>query len=138
MMNTFKIAAWYSIFAVIATLVNIGTQEISITFYDGDFHIAVAMLLGTATGLVTKYKLDKVYIFKYQTLNAAHDGATFALYTAAGILTTGIFWSTEALFHMVFDDKTMRYAGGAIGLAVGYAIKYQLDKHFVFTGRNHE
>jgi len=29
----------------------------------------------------------------------------------------------------------MRYLGGAIGLTLGYVIKYRLDKRFVFVTR---
>ena len=29
----------------------------------------------------------------------------------------------------------MLYLGGAVGLAIGYVLKYQLDKRFVFVTR---
>ena len=45
-----------------------------------------------------------------------------------------IFWGLEFGFNWVFHTKEMRYLGGIIGLAIGYLIKYQLDKRFVFRG----
>ena len=35
-------------------------------------------------------------------------------------------------FFYLFDFEGAAYVGGALGLAVGYVIKYQLDKRFVF------
>jgi putative flippase GtrA len=62
----------------------------------------------------------------------AHDTQTFALYTIMGLLTTVVFWGFEWGFHWAFETKEMRYLGGVIGLAIGYLIKYHLDKRFVF------
>ncbi len=49
-----------------------------------------------------------------------------------GLVTTMIFWGFEYGFHLIFESKKMRYFGGIIGLAIGYFIKYHLDKRFVF------
>ena len=50
-----------------------------------------------------------------------------------GIMTTVIFWGFEILFDYIFHTKAWRYAGGVLGLTIGYSIKYYLDKRFVFT-----
>lgn len=50
-----------------------------------------------------------------------------------GIITTLIFWGTEYAFHLIYDTEFMRYVGGVIGLAVGFYVKYQLDKKYVFV-----
>ena len=50
-----------------------------------------------------------------------------------GLATTVVFWGTEAVFHFLFDSDAMRYVGGAIGLSIGYLIKYQLDARYVFS-----
>jgi preprotein translocase subunit SecA len=42
--------------------------------------------------------------------------------------------ASEFGFDFLFGTKLMRYVGGVIGLAIGYAIKYQLDKRYVFVG----
>jgi positive regulator of sigma E activity len=49
-----------------------------------------------------------------------------------GVFTTLIFWLTEYAFHLVFLTDEMRYIGAILGLSVGYYVKYQLDKRFVF------
>ena len=128
-----KIAVIYTILAMVATIVNIGSQDISLRFYDGIHAVLLSVLVGTAVGLVVKYVLDKKYIFKYQVKNVAHDTQTFALYTIMGVITTAIFWGFEFGFDYLFQSKEMRYTGGVIGLAIGYYIKYLLDKRYVFT-----
>jgi GtrA-like protein len=130
--NRLTLPALYLAFAVAAIVVNIATQAAAIAVYDGPFDIALSMVAGTATGLVTKYLLDKAYIFRYVTRDKAHEAKTFALYTVMGIATTAVFWGTETLFHVVWKTDAMRYVGGVIGLAMGYAAKYALDKRFVF------
>ena len=50
-----------------------------------------------------------------------------------GSVTTIIFWCTEYLFHLIFTADFMRYAGAIVGLSIGYYIKYQLDRRFVFA-----
>ena len=128
-----KIAALYTIFAAIATAANIGSQDISLRLYSGMYAVMLSILAGTAVGLFIKYVLDKRYIFRFQTRNAIHDTQTFALYTLMGVITTVIFWGFELGFDYLFDTRGMRYTGGVIGLVIGYYIKYQLDKRYVFV-----
>jgi len=122
----------YVIFALIATAVNIGAQDIVIRNYIGAFDILISVVVGTGAGLVVKYILDKRYIFRFRARDVAHDGKTFALYTLMGLATTVIFWGFEFGFDHLFETKEMRYLGGIIGLAIGYLTKYHLDKRYVF------
>ena len=50
-----------------------------------------------------------------------------------GVITTLIFWNTEHAFHLIYDTDLMHYVGGIVGLAIGFYIKYQLDKMHVFV-----
>lgn len=122
----------YALFALIATVANIGAQDIAIRYYSGTFDILISVAIGTVVGLVVKYILDKRYIFRFRTRNVVHDGLTFALYTLMGLATTFIFWGFEFGFHYFFETKEMRYLGGVMGLAIGYLTKYHLDKRYVF------
>lgn len=133
MSDSFKLAAIYLLFAIIATIFNIATQDILSNLYNGRFDLFISILIGTAVGLVVKYILDKRYIFKYRTNNLKHNGQVFALYTFMGLITTAVFWSFEFGFHYAFDSKEMRYVGAVIGLMIGYICKYYLDKRFVFS-----
>ncbi|CAK0762304.1 GtrA domain-containing protein [Gammaproteobacteria bacterium] len=127
-----RIALFYSIFALIATAANIGSQDIATRCYTGSYAVTLSVVFGTVVGLLMKYVLDKKYIFKFQTKSVAHDTQVFALYTLMGILTTTIFWSFEFGFDLWFASKTARYLGGVVGLSIGYWMKYHLDKRFVF------
>lgn len=127
-----RLAITYTVLALIATATNIGAQDVVIQGYSGAFDILISVAVGTGVGLVVKYLLDKRYIFRFRARNAVHDGQTFALYTLMGLATTAIFWGFEFGFHHFFETKEMRYLGGVIGLAIGYWVKYHLDKRFVF------
>jgi putative flippase GtrA len=122
----------YTIFALIATAANIGAQDFVVRIYSGPFSIISSVMVGTGVGLLVKYVLDKRYIFRFRAENVVHDGQTFALYTGMGLVTTVIFWGFEFGFQHVFETREMRYAGGVIGLAFGYLIKFHLDKRYVF------
>ena len=90
------------------------------------------MIVGTALGLISKYILDKNFIFLHASKSVNHEAKTFLLYSAMGVVTTGVFWATEYAFEYAFESDSMRYVGGVIGLIAGYIIKYHLDKKLVF------
>ncbi|MBB4857431.1 putative flippase GtrA [Novosphingobium chloroacetimidivorans] len=138
----------YAIFAVIATVANLGTQRLIMplaermpAWLDGLIPPALlatgvfgaALVLGTFVGLVIKYVLDKKWIFFDAGTGLKQHGAKFGLYTAMGLVTTAIFWGTESLFWFVWHTQAMRELGAVLGLAVGYVVKYRLDRRFVFT-----
>lgn len=127
----FRIAVLYSLFAALSIAVNIGTQILVVATLDR-WAIPASILAGTATGLVTKYLLDKRWIFSHVSTDGLHEARTFLLYTAMGVLTTFVFWGTEYLFHILFHGDGMRYLGGVLGLVAGYVGKYRLDSRFVF------
>ena len=133
-----KIAVLYTLFAVFSIVINIGSQILSIWAYRGTYSVEVSILVGTAAGLPLRYFLEKRYIFNFITHNLAHDGRLFVFYSAMGVITTLIFWGTEYAFHLIYDAEYMRYVGGVIGLTVGFYVKYQLDKKYVFVSRNSE
>lgn len=127
-----KLAITYAILAFIATLANIGAQDLVIRGYSGAFGVLFSMAAGTGIGLIVKYILDKHFIFRFRAANAIHDGKVFTLYALMGLATTIIFWGFEFGFDHIFATKEMRYFGGMIGLAIGYLTKYHLDKRYVF------
>jgi putative flippase GtrA len=133
-----QIALRYTAFAVIATLANLGAQRAALAALDMRGELAAAMLVGTAVGLVVKYALDKKWIFFDASSGIAAHGKRFSLYTAMGIVTTMIFWGFEAGFWYVWRTDVMREAGAVIGLAIGYAVKYELDRRFVFSDQRNE
>jgi hypothetical protein len=129
-----RLALLYGLFAALATLANLGAQMLAVRLYGGAWAIELSMLAGTLVGLMVKYVLDKRHIFGFTSRSLAHDGRLFALYSLMGILTTLLFWGTEYAFHRLFATEALRYLGGALGLVLGYVIKYRLDKRFVFVG----
>lgn len=126
-----RIALFYALFCAIAIVVNIGSQDLALQFWPSGVWFSI--IVGTGTGLVVKYILDKRFIFRFTPQNVGHDSKTFVLYTLMGVATTAIFWSFEYGFWLVFESARMRYLGGVLGLVIGYLAKYHLDKAFVFN-----
>ena len=134
-MAIMNLALKYSLFALLATLANLLVQEISTRLYSADYFLIAAMIFGTLAGLTSKYLLDKHYIFSFKASTRRAGLHTFLAYGLTGVLTTLLFWSFELSFDFWFGSKFARYLGAVIGLAIGYGVKYQLDKRYVFTRR---
>ena len=134
-----KIAYLYTLFAVLFTAINnIGSQIQSIWIYKAPFFVKISILVGSAMGLPLCYFLVKRYIFNFISKNLVQDVKLFVFYSAMGVITTLIFWGTEYGFHLIYDTDFMRYLGGIIGLSLGFYIKYQLDKKYVFVNNSDE
>lgn len=127
------LALRYTLFAVIATLANLGMQRLVLKAGDSGAVFTAAIGAGTLVGLVVKYVLDKRWIFYDSSTGLRAHGRKFALYTAMGIVTTCIFWGSETAFWLIWGTDTMRELGAILGLMVGYVTKYILDRRFVFT-----
>ncbi|MDF0602460.1 GtrA family protein [Psychromarinibacter sp. C21-152] len=122
----------YATFAVIATLANLGAQRVVLWYTGGATGLALAIAAGTGVGLVVKYLLDKRWIFMDGSTGARAHGEKFTRYTLTGVFTTAIFWGTETAFWLIWRADLMRELGAVIGLSIGYVVKFQLDKRFVF------
>ena len=131
--TTAAIATKYVVFAAVATGCNLGTQALLDHFYRGPLALYVSLAVGTLTGLAVKYVLDKNLIFYDSTRGLAHTGRQFGRYALTGVLTTAVFWGMELGFYAAFGTRIGRYSGGTLGLALGYWLKYQLDRRLVFS-----
>ncbi len=123
----------YALFALIATGVNLVAQYPVFWAFKGAWVIYPALIVGTMAGLITKYWLDKHWIFYYVATSKADNLSRFGLYSLMGLFTTIIFWGSEIMFFKLFNFEHSQYVGGALGLMVGYIVKYFLDKKFVFS-----
>jgi putative flippase GtrA len=125
----------YAAFAVLATIANLATQRLVLQFGDTGGYFAAAVGAGTVSGLLIKYILDKRWIFYDVETGVKNHSRKFSLYTAMGLITTAIFWGTETTFWLIWQTDMMRELGAILGLSVGYVVKYNLDRRFVFTDR---
>jgi putative flippase GtrA len=125
----------YAAFAVVATVANLAAQRGVLAWGTSGATLALAIAVGTAVGLVVKYTLDKRWIFFDGEGGLRAHGRKFGLYTAMGVVTTAIFWGTETAFWLAWRTDLAREAGAVLGLAVGYTVKYELDRRFVFAPR---
>jgi putative flippase GtrA len=120
---------------VLATIGNLMTQRVVLSSAETGGHFAAAVGAGTIVGLVIKYLLDKRWIFYAADTGVKKNSRMFSLYAATGVITTGIFWGTETAFWLLWQTDMMRELGAILGLSVGYVVKYNLDRRFVFTDR---
>lgn len=127
-MNT---AFRYVLFAVLSTLVNFGAQEAVIMALPSR-SLLPSIFAGTVAGFVVKYLLDKYWIFFDGYASASSEARKVTLYGLFSVVTTLIFWAFEIAFWNVWQTDMAKYSGGALGLALGYALKYQLDRRYVF------
>lgn len=134
-MNLSTLVFRYAVFAVLATIANLGAQRLVLAVDDGPAGFAAAVFVGTGVGLVLKYALDKRWIFDDRSTGIATHGKKFTLYTLMGIVTTAIFWGSETAAWLIWHTDFARELGAVLGLTVGYVVKYQLDRRFVFTDR---
>lgn len=123
----------YIIFCILAIFVNLSIQRVTFYFFDHDLTFYVAILFGTCAGLLFKYYLDQRWIFYEIRKGLKQQSKNFIIYTSFSVLTTLIFWGSEAFFWFVYETEYMREIGAILGLTLGYIIKYQLDKNFVFS-----
>ena len=132
-MTLHQLVLRYSAFAVIATLANLATQRGVLHFGESVVHYVLAVGAGTIVGLGVKYVLDKHWIFFDREGGLHSHGKKFSKYAAMGLITTVIFWGSETAFFLIWHTDIMREMGAILGLTVGYLVKYNLDKRFVFA-----
>ncbi|OUS09156.1 polysaccharide biosynthesis protein GtrA [Rhodobacterales bacterium 52_120_T64] len=123
----------YAVFAVVATIANLATQRVVLLVGEGSRYFMLALAAGTIAGLIIKYLLDKRWIFYDRGAGVKDHGRKFSRYSAMGLATTAIFWGMESVFWLFWQTDMMRELGAVIGLTIGYVVKYNLDRRFVFT-----
>lgn len=122
----------YLCFAALAIFSNLGVQRFIFSISDSQATYVIAVVAGTAAGLVVKYLLDKTWIFYNSTSGIKGHSNIFSRYAMMGLFTTSIFWGFETLFWLIWETNFMRELGALIGLVIGYRVKYRLDLKFVF------
>jgi len=131
-LSKFELVARYSAFAAIATIANLAAQRVVFATVQQDVRFLLALVAGTGIGLVLKYILDKKWIFFEAAQPLGAESRKFSLYTLTGVGTTLVFWGAEGLFWLIWQTQFMREIGAVLGLTIGYVVKYNLDRRFVF------
>lgn len=121
-------------FAVLATAANLLAQEATVRIAPWA-PLLVSVVMGTGIGFVAKYGLDKYFVFFDASASRREEARKIGLYGLFSVVTTLVFWVFEFGFFALWGTSTAKYTGAILGLAVGYAVKYGLDRRFVFTGR---
>jgi putative flippase GtrA len=124
------LAVRYGLFATIASLVNLTTQEFVTSILARD--LALSIGAGTVTGFAAKYVLDKYWIFSDSFDGRLNELRKITLYGMFSVVTTVLFWAFEVGFWLLWHTNFAKYFGAAIGLLIGYWLKYRLDRAYTF------
>jgi hypothetical protein len=93
-----KIAVLYSLFAGLSTIVNIGSQMLSILIYNGAYAVEISILIGTLAEYRFRYFLEKRYIFLFsQKILNTMDSYSFSI----------VSW--EYLQQLFFGERNMYF-----------------------------
>lgn len=131
--GTRSVVPAYVLFAVLSIAVNLGVQGLAMAVVPGA-PLSFAMACGTGAGFATKYLLDKHFIFQDRSADRRDEARKVALYGFFGVFTTGLFWASEAGLFALVGTSAARNAGAVLGLILGYALKFILDRRYTFTG----
>lgn len=123
----------YLFFSIIAIIINIASQRLIFGISESEHVFIFAIFTGTVAGFVSKYIFDKYFIFNDQLSILAEETKKLLKYSFFAVFTTLIFWFTEYVFWVVYQTHTAREIGAIIGLSIGYYLKYNLDKKYVFN-----
>jgi len=132
--NTPAMFLRYVLFAVLATVANLLAQEATIRL-SPIAPLTLSILIGTAAGFILKYLLDKKWVFDDGYDGHKQELQKITLYAAFSVVTTLIFWGFEVTFWILWRTDFAKYTGAVLGLAIGYAAKFALDRSFVFKER---
>lgn len=135
-MTHVRLVLLYSTFAALATGVNLLCQYAVLSSWDDRRAVLLALVVGTIAGMPVKYVLDKRYIFRFSTERLSDETRMFATYVVFAGVTTVIFWGCELLAGLIHPSNAAHLIGGAIGLAIGYTMKYRMDRAWVFVERS--
>ena len=125
------VVALYVLFAAVSMLANLLTQE-AVVRTAPVAPLPLAILAGTVAGFAVKYVLDKRWVFADGYTGARSEMRKISLYGFFSVFTTLIFWAFEVAFWAIWGTDLAKYTGAVLGLSVGYAIKFALDRAYTF------
>ncbi len=120
----------YVVFAAFAICLNMFVQNLMFALWPLGGAIFVAMPVGAGVALLTKYFLDRRYVFASERSASRIE---FLKYALTGGFITAVFFVTEYAIWIIYQTDYARNVGIVIGMTVGYTLKYVLDRHFIFT-----
>lgn len=129
-------ALLYAAFALLATAINLGTQAIAAAALArwAGAALPASLVCGTGAGFVAKYLLDKHLVFHDRSTGLRDEARKVGLSGVFSLATTLLFWGCEIAAWHIGGTAGAKYAGAVVGIALGYAAKFLLDRRFTFTG----
>lgn len=120
----------YVLFAGAAVGLNVLVQRLVFAVYHGPQTIVVAMVVGAGVALTAKYFLDRKWVLG---VRHAADEEEIIKYAMAGATITLVFFAFQYTIWIFYQTDLARDIGIVLGMAVGYLIKFLIDRKFVFV-----
>ena len=130
--SRYKTFTRYVVFAFLAGACNLLSQAFASSVSPA-MPLMISIVFGTGIGFLTKYILDKRWIFYDPYQGHQSEARKLSIYGASGIVTTLVFWSVELSSWAVWHTSFAKFTGACVGLMLGNILKYNLDKRFVFA-----
>ncbi len=130
--SPYKTFTRYVVFAVVAGACNLSSQALASSILPS-IPLMFSIIFGTGVGFVTKYILDKRWIFYDPYEGHQSEVKKISVYGASGVVTTLTFWVVELASWGLWHTSLAKYTGAFFGLLLGNFMKYNLDKRFVFS-----
>jgi putative flippase GtrA len=124
----------YGLFAAIASVINLVTQHFITSLTSGSLTWSIGA--GTVAGFAAKYLMDKHWIFYDDFEGRLSELRKMILYGLFSVFTTALFWVAEIGSWLVWHTDLAKYSGAAVGLLIGYWLKYWLDRTYTFGSQN--
>jgi putative flippase GtrA len=132
--STLSLGFRYGLFAAIAAIINLITQHFVTSLTSGNLTWSIGA--GTVTGFAAKYVMDKHWIFFDDFEGRVSELRKMILYGLFSVFTTLLFWAAEIGSWLIWHTNIAKYSGAALGLLIGYWLKYRLDRAYTFGPRN--
>ncbi|MGD1883278.1 MAG: GtrA family protein [Paracoccaceae bacterium] len=121
----------YGIAALISVCANLLSQELTLRSLPGA-PLMAAIIVGTLVGFLIKHVIDKTWTFREGYTGPAGEAQRITLSGLFSVFTTLIFWGFELGFYAIWQTDFAKYLGAVLGLAIGYVLKFCLDRRHVF------
>ncbi len=99
-----------------------------------DGRVLVGSVLGVGVSYIVKFILDKFIVFQKKSTNLKQTSKEFIKYFLFAIFTTAINIGGQYLLYKVFLWDYL--VAAIIPLAIGYVVKFLLDRKYVFPEKD--
>jgi putative flippase GtrA len=123
----------YAGFALLSTAINCLVQFFILHTLAGSLAIYIALAFGTGAGFVSKFLLDRNYVFYHVSSGYKQEVWVSICYLGTSVIMTLAYLSFQTFVYFEYGDGAFYYISACLVLCLGYSAKFLIDGRFVFT-----